>query len=340
MPWAIGSDANPNAANNITLAGRLAPLTTESFINIPNDVQVLGQMQRINAHEKNTFTAIAREYNLGYNELRIANPNVDPWIPGADTAVFLPTMFVLPDAKRDGVLINLPSMRLLHFKQASTTNSHLVITSYPIGIGREGWATPTGEFHITEKTRNPNWYPPASVRKEHADLGNPLPAIVPSGPDNPLGLFKMRLSEPDYLIHGTNKPSGVGMRVSHGCIRLYPENIAALFESVPSKTPVRIINQPALAGWRNGELYLEVHPPLAEDERDLAVLAHAQIEKALAMQNGNIPLNQQSIDTVIRERRGLPFPITTGTDLESYLTTARAIENIVPLQVNQETASR
>ncbi len=344
LPWEK-TGGEDDSANYSAGTQALPPLTTKSFINISNDVEILGELQRIKAHDKNTFSAIAREYNLGYNELRIANPTVDPWLPGADTPVYLPTMFVIPDVERNGIVVNLPSMRLLHFKTGATPStskqSHLMIASYPIGIGREGWATPTGTFHITEKTKNPNWYPPASVRAEHLALGDPLPAVVPSGPDNPLGFYKMRLSQPDYLIHGTNKPSGVGMRVSHGCIRLYPENIEALFESVPPKTSVQIINEPVLAGWRGDELYLEVHPLLVEDDRDLAALAHAAIEKALAEKSTKPTFNRQLVDTVIAEKRGLPFPITGGSpDIETFLKTARPVVNLVPLQPAQQTASR
>ena len=317
------------------------PLSTEIFIDIPPSVEVLGGLQVIKARNDNTLARIAREYALGYEEIKIANPAVDPWLPGDNTPIYLPTMMIVPEAEREGIVINLASMRLLHFKKSAFNDFSFAIESYPIGIGREGWATPEGNFHITEKTRDPNWYPPASVREEHAQMGDPLPKIVPPGPDNPLGRFKMRLSSPEYLIHGTNKPSGVGMRVSHGCIRLYPEHIADLFETVSQKTAVSIVNQPVLVGWHADELYLEVHPQLAEDERELTTLAASQIANALERAPRSVNVNRALVSEIIAQQRGIPIPITTTIqDTPAFLATARMTENRVPLAEPQETAAR
>ena len=248
---------------------------------------------------------------------------------------------VLPDTDRQGVVVNLPTMRLLHFQSSSSIGSLQTIENYPIGIGREGWATPIGQFHITQKVADPNWYPPESVRKEHAEMGDPLPRVVPPGPDNPLGRFKMRLSNPEYLIHGTNKPSGVGMRVSHGCIRLYPENIAELFQNAATKTKVRIINQPVLVGWHEQNLYLEVHPLLVEDQRDLQALANELITDALNNKALEINVNQELVTKIVNEQRGVPFPITSSVaNIDGYLTKARLSENIVPSAAPAKTASR
>ena len=324
----------------------LPPLSTNLFIDIPESVETLGALQMIQARPDNTLAAIAREFGLGYDEIKLANPSVDPWLPGENTRIYLPTFLIVPQAKREGIVINLPNMRLLHFNQSVRGDSSLVIASYPIGIGREGWATPQGRFHITEKTRDPNWYPPESVRKEHAEMGNPLPKIVPPGPENPLGRFKMRLSNPEYLIHGTNKPSGVGMRVSHGCIRLYPEHIADLFETVAEQTTVQIVNQPVLAGWYKQELYLEVHPLLTEDNRDLSELAEQQIAEALQRGSGNIKPGNANVDKklvaeIVAEQRGIPIPITANIEnTESFLATARLTQNMLPNVPAQKTAAR
>jgi L,D-transpeptidase ErfK/SrfK len=326
-------------------APRLAPLETREFTQVADETEVLGALQVLFARDENTFAALARTYDLGYQEMRHANPGVDAWLPGAGTPIYLPTMRVIPDVPRGGIVLNLPSMRLLYFSNEKASGASEVrsrVTSYPMGIGREGWATPTGEAHITEKKRNPNWYPPASVRAEHAALGDPLPAVVPPGPDNPLGHFKMRLSMPGYLIHGTNKPSGVGMRVSHGCIRLYPEDIETLFELVPSRTPVAIVNQPVLAGWRDGELYLEVHPPLSEDTRDMSLQTAIVIEAALLRAaRADAMLDADLIATIVAEKRGIPFPILQRElDPERYLSAARVIENVTVTPVEENTASR
>jgi L,D-transpeptidase ErfK/SrfK len=202
----------------------------------------------------------------------------------------------------------------------------------PIGIGREGWETPIGVAKVTQKVADPVWYPPASVRKEHAENGDPLPAIVPAGPDNPLGRYAMLLSIPGYLIHGTNKPAGVGMRVSHGCIRLYPEDIEALFRKVKTGTHVRIVDEPVLAGWADGELYLEVHPAL-DEMRDLAADAEKAIAAAIERAgNAEVVLNREAIERVVAERRGVPFPIgNTDRTLVEYLAASRIIDNTVPL---------
>ena len=340
------SETNPQGPGHSNGGQPHMPLSTALFIDIPASTEMLGGLQVINARGENTFASIARHYGLGYQELKIANPTVDPWLPGENTPIYLPTLTVIPDAPRNGIVINLPSMRLLHFTQSAMNGGSLTIESYPIGIGREGWATPEGNFHITEKTRDPNWYPPASVKREHAEMGDPLPDVVPPGPDNPLGRFKMRLSSPEYLIHGTNKPSGVGMRVSHGCIRLYPEHIADLFDNVSTRAKVSIVNQPVLAAWFQGELYLEVHPPLVEDNRNLAELAHQALAHALARNpnagTDNLALNEATVAEIIREQRGIPIPVTrhSGTT-ESFLANARkTLNQTQATPPAQETAAR
>lgn len=225
---------------------------------------VVGEPQIITARYEDTFSDIAREYGLGYDELVEANPGIDPWLPGEGTRVLLPTQHVLPDAPRRGIVLNIAAKRLFYYPAVEEGQRTMVLT-YPVGIGRVGWNTPEGVARVVSKVENPTWTVPASVRREHAQKGDPLPPVVPPGPDNPLGQYAMRLSLPSYLIHGTNKPYGVGMRVSHGCVRLYPENIAVLFALVPVGEPVNIINEPYLVGWRGGEVYLEAHPPLEDD---------------------------------------------------------------------------
>ncbi len=314
---------------------RHPPLPTRHFDAVTPDREVLGGVQRLIGQHENTFVQLARDFNLGFDELELANPGVDPWIPGEGTPIVLPTMNVLPAVPREGIVLNLPSMRLFYFdaeKDAEAESTDVRrITSHPIGIGRQGWATPTGEAEIIEKAREPTWYPPASVRAEHAQLGDPLPSIVPPGPDNPLGHFAMRLSMPGYLIHGTNRPPGVGMRVSHGCIRLFPEDIEALYERVPPGTPVNIIDEPVLAGWRDGELYLEVHAPLAEDERDLIEQAGRVIDAAFQRAEVEpVPIDAELIARIVEERRGIPFPVLTPEhDIDGYLASARLVENLV-----------
>jgi L,D-transpeptidase ErfK/SrfK len=203
-------------------------------------------------------------------------------------------------------------MRLFYFPEPEGEGPQEVIT-HPIGIGREGWRTPQGKFRIIEKVENPVWRVPASIRREHAAMGDPLPAVVKAGPDNPLGAHAMRLNRPQYLLHGTNKPYGVGMRVSHGCIRLYPEDIAQLFPDVPVGTPVRIVNQPYLAGWRGGQLYLEAHKPLAEDAKRWKG-SLKPMEQLVSEKLGRSPatVDWDRARKVAQTGLGVPFPITAG----------------------------
>ncbi|MFQ5634494.1 MAG: L,D-transpeptidase family protein, partial [Gammaproteobacteria bacterium] len=223
--------------------------------------EVIGELQVVHSDQEDTFVDIARAYGLGYDELIAANPTVDPWLPGADTPVVLPTRFILPRAPREGLVLNIAAKRLFYYPPAGEGQPQTVET-YPIGIGRAGWATPTGATTVITKARDPIWYVPASVRREHREAGDPLPRQVPPGPDNPLGSRVLGLGIPGYLIHGTNKPAGVGMRVSHGCVRLFPENIEHLYDRVEIGTPVRIVNQPYLFGRDGDDLLFEAHAPL------------------------------------------------------------------------------
>jgi L,D-transpeptidase ErfK/SrfK len=219
-----------------------------------------GHLETFTTRYEDTFAALGNRLALGYLELVKANPGVDPWLPGEGTTIILPRRYVIPDeAQRRGIVINLAELRLFYFPK-----DRPVVVTYPIGIGREGWSTPTAETVVVGKKKGPSWTVPESIMKEHAEEGDPLPPIIPPGPDNPLGGYAIYLGLSGYLLHGTNKPYGVGMRVSHGCIRLYPENIEQLFGQIDPGTPVRIIDQPYKAGWLKGELYVQVHPPLAE----------------------------------------------------------------------------
>jgi L,D-transpeptidase ErfK/SrfK len=332
-PPRAAAPATPDPA-----APRLAPLDTRHFELKPGQ-EVVGTTQVIFARYENTFSAIGREYNLGFEEMRRANPGVDQWLPGEGTPLYLPTQTILPDAPQKGVIVNVPAMRLFYFTTEKSAADPAVsvtkVTSHPVGVGSEGWGTPFGEGKVTGKARDPVWYVPASVRKEHAERGDPLPSIVQPGPDNPLGKYAMTLSMPGYLIHGTNKPAGVGMRSSHGCIRLYPEDIEALFGRVGRGTEVRFVNQPVLAGWHEGQLYLEIHPPLAEETHDLLAEAEAALLRALERGGpaaATASLDRAAIERIVAEQRGIPFPVLrSNRTLEQYLAAARIVENTVEI---------
>ena len=212
---------------------------------------MIGELRQVAAAHEDTLLDLARDNGLGYVEMIAANRGIDPWMPGESTAVVLPTAHILPDAERQGLVVNLGEHRLYYFGPPGSEP-----VTFPLGVGREGWGTPLGTTEIVRKKERPTWYPPESIRAEKPHL----PKVVPPGPSNPLGSHALYFGWPKYLIHGTNMPWGVGRRVSHGCIRLYPEDIERLFEIVPIGTPVAVIDQPVKIGWFDGELYVEAHP--------------------------------------------------------------------------------
>jgi L,D-transpeptidase ErfK/SrfK len=233
----------------------------------PEGQSVVGQVQIVEAQYEDTLSDIGRRFGIGYEEIVAANPGVDPWLPGAGLSIKIPSQYVLPDVPREGIVINLPEHRLYYFPPANSKTGAVVVT-YPISVGKMDWKTPLGLTRVVDKRVKPSWTPPESVRKEHEEDGRPLPKVVPPGPDNPLGEYAMRLGIPggSYLIHGTNKPVAVGMPVTHGCIRMFPEDIEQFFKLVKVNTPVRIVHQTLKAGFDGEQLYFEVHLPLEGNE--------------------------------------------------------------------------
>jgi len=232
---------------------------------LDSDSDLVGRLSKLTSSYEDTMVDIGRANSLGFEELRRANPGVDPWLPGEGTELVLPTAFVLPRAERRGLVVNIAEYRVYFFYREG--DQQFVATA-PASIGRMDWATPLGRTKIVARAERPSWYPPDSVRQEYAEDGRDLPRVVPPGPDNPLGEYALRLGLPGYLIHGTNRPAGVGMQVTHGCIRLFPEDIEWLFPRALVDTPVQIVNQPVKFGWIGDELYLEVHPPLESSKKD------------------------------------------------------------------------
>ena len=249
----------------------------------PEGFDVIGSVSTVTARHEDTLVDIARRHGLGYEDIVRANPDVNVWVPGDGTEVVLPTRYVLPPGPRKGLVLNLAEYRLYYFSETKSGDTAYVMT-YPISIGRMDWETPLGVTKVISKVRNPSWYVPQSVLDEHAADGRPLQKIVPPGPDNPLGKHAMRLGLPGYLIHGTNRPAGVGMRVTHGCVRMFPEDIEYLFAQIDLNTPVRIINEPIKIGWDGDQLVMEVHPLLemAMPESSDAATPEANAEDANA----------------------------------------------------------
>jgi len=301
---------------------------------------LIGTVQVTRAEHEDTFVDLARRFNVGYEELVRSNPGVDPWLPGEGREIVLPTQHLLPNAPREGVVINLAAMRLYYFPKVGKGENPIVYT-FPIGIGRVGWATPVGSTRITRMAKNPSWRPGPGVRREHRENGEILPAVVPAGPDNPLGTRAMYLGWAGYLIHGTNKPAGVGLRSSHGCIRLFPEDVEFLYDLVGPGTKVTVVNQPFVFGWHEGQLLLQAFDVLEDDPRNwktarqklLTRALAARLEKRLKAQGDSI--DWAAVSRVSHEPRGVPLAVSRGIEnFDAVVARATRVRNALPIGAN------
>lgn len=270
---------------------------------------LVGMMNSAEVRDGDTFVDLARAHDLGYENLERANPGIDPWIPPPGTRLQIPQFHVLPDAPRQGVVINLAELRLYYFRTDPKQGAP-VVGVYPIGIGRDLAPTPIASTRVVAHIPNPVWYPPASIRDEHAENDKPLPAMVAAGPNNPLGQYALKLDLPGYFIHGTNKPYGIGMRVSHGCIRLYPEDIKQLFGQITNGTTVTIVDQPYKAGWYKGRLYFEAYPPLAGTDFSQRNLTPAIKVVMMATQGREVQVDWDKVTRAAVAATGIPAQVS------------------------------
>lgn len=289
--------------------GIAMPAVADTFL-LPEQGDLVGKLSTDVCSRDDTLPDIARRHDLGFNQIVLANPTVDTWLPGEGTRVTIPGQYLLPNAPRQGLVLNLAEMRLYYYPPRNGAERGVVIT-HPVGIGREGWTTPTGRTSIVAKIKDPVWIPPQSVRDEHADDGEELPEVVPAGPDNPLGLFALRLAWGNYLIHGTNKPYGIGLRVSHGCVRLYPEDIETLFELLPLGTPVTVVDQAFKTGWHDGKLYLQAYPHQFLDNQKVHAPLTDAVRAVVAASGGrdDIEVDWQKVVAVAKQANGIPVPV-------------------------------
>ena len=311
------------------------PTATHRFA-IDATTEIVGYVQKTVVGADDTLPDIARRFDVGYEEMLLANPGVDPWLPVPGREVVVPTQFVLPMAPHEGVVVNVAAMRIFYYAPRKKGEPQVLYT-HPIGIGRVGWKTPEGTARIVSRTKDPVWVVPKSVRDEHAEDGDMLPATVPAGPDNPLGQYMFRLSWPSYLIHGTNKPYGVGMRSSHGCMRLYPEDIAVFFDLIPIGTKVTVVNQPYLFGSSRGVLYMQSYAVMEDDSRDwnknrkrlLANVLPAKLRKTMSESDNGI--DWQRVGDLAHSPRALPVPVA-GADagIESVISQSALVANTLP----------
>jgi L,D-transpeptidase ErfK/SrfK len=311
------------------------PVPTHEFV-IDANTDIVGVVQKTQATKEDTLTDIARRFNVGYEEIVRANPGVDPWLPGENTEIVIPSQFILPNAPREGIVINAAAMRLFYYPKVKKGEPQVVHT-YPIGIGKVGWKTPEGTTKVVRRQKDPTWRPTASIIKEHLkERGEKLDPVIGPGPDNPLGRYAFYLGWPTYMIHGTNKPAGVGLRSSHGCIRLYPEDIEQLFELAPIGTQVRVVNQPFLFGWHDGALHIQAFDVLEDDPRDWKKAQAKLLNKALAERiKKELEARKEKIDwdavaKLSHEPRGIPVSVTGGPDqLDAIVAKATIVQNKV-----------
>lgn len=270
---------------------------------------MIGSIRQYSVVKGDTFLDLARFYGLGYNELEQANPGVDPWIPAFKSqTVILPTAWIIPQGAHQGVVVNIPEMRLYYFHPHKDGEPQLV-TTYPVGLGRDEWRTPKGKFKVQGKTKNPTWIIPESIRQEHIrERGDHRTMIEGGAADNPLGKYRLELTMPGYRIHGTDIPWGVGMQVSHGCVRLYPEDIEALFPVIPVGTPGEFIYEPVKIGARDGHVYAEVSPDIYRLVPDL----YAEAERLVSELGWQDVVDHAALRRVVEAKNGVPTDITIG----------------------------
>ena len=274
----------------------------------PGD-SVIGEITTELGDPQDTLSDVARRHNLGWDAIRHANPDIDAWMTPKGVTVVLPTQFVLPAATpREGLVLNLAEMRVYYYPPAKAGQAREVIT-YPASIGRMDWRTPLGATRVVRKQKDPVWNPPASIKREHAEKGDILPDSVPAGEDNPLGEYALYLGHSGYLIHGTNRPYGIGMRVTHGCVRLYPEDVEDLFHRVPVGMKVLIVDEPFKAGWLDDTLYLEAHPKFNEEETeqrtDISPVRQVIMDAVKGQTHSEIEWSE--IELIARENAGVPI---------------------------------
>ncbi|HAK35139.1 MAG TPA: L,D-transpeptidase [Pantoea sp.] len=291
--------------------GLAAPAFSTEYPLPAADSRLIGENQLTTVpDDKRPLEAIAAKYQIGLLSMLEANPGTDPWLPKAGTQLVVPQQMLLPDTPREGIVVNLAELRLYYYPKGEDK-----VIVYPIGIGQLGAATPVMVTSISQKIPNPTWTPTVNIRKRYAKDGITLPAVVPAGPENPMGLFALRLARGsgNYLIHGTNADFGIGMRVSSGCIRLRPQDIEALFNSVPKGTRVQVINQPVkYAVEPDGKRYVEVHQPLSHSDKDDPQTMPIALSPAMKKFIKSPQSDGALIKAALERRSGMPVLVSSG----------------------------
>lgn len=281
-----------------------------------NPTTVIGALDAYIIEDGDTLLDVGRRYDVGYNEIVAANPGVEAFLPPAGEVVVIPTDYILPDASYEGVVVNIPEMRLYHYHGGASRDASgsFLVTTYPVGLGRDDWRTPEGRFKIRGKTENPTWVIPESIRAEHIrERGDDRTFIAGGDPENPLGKHRLELTLPLYALHGSNMPWGVGMQVSHGCIRLYNEDIAELFREIRVGSPGEFLYQPVKVGIRDGMIWVEVHP----DIYGLRPNPEADADGILQRRGWSDRVDREKLRKALAEQTGMPTVISRSASLET-----------------------
>lgn len=255
---------------------------------------VIGRATRHEVKKGQTLLDIAKEYGLGYNEIADLYPDIDPWLPPVGKKIVIPSQWILPKTTENGIVVNVAELRLYYF-----INGNLAKT-FPVGIGDLDWVTPTGEYQIGLKQVNPVWHVPTSLREKYGVK------TMPPGPENPLGQYWMGLGDSHYGIHGTPMPWSIGRPATHGCIRLYDEDIKTLYRTVPSGTPVKIVYEPIKFGTLHGKLYIEIHPDIYGRFENLEEYGQQLLKDKQLTEKVNMFRFVKALD----RKDGLPIDIT------------------------------
>jgi L,D-transpeptidase ErfK/SrfK len=326
---ALKTDSKGTLALAALLLAVLSPPALATVFSLEEtDGSLLGREERVVTRYEDTLYDIARRFSLGSEEIVRVNPGMDPWLPGAEREIVIPGQRILPQGPREGIVVNLPEHRLYYYPPVKK-GERPVVRTYPISTGKMDWKTPLGVTRIVSKQEKPNWYPPPTVLAEHEAKGDPLPKVVPPGPDNPLGEHAMRLALPGgaYLIHGTNRPAGVGMQVTHGCIRLFPEDIAELYGFVPVNTKVNLIDQPTKVGWMRGTLYIERHPLLeGANDPGPGEFGTVQAKVAATAEGRPVDVDWDAVAHAFGVQSGVPAPVSAPKEKRRGVTAASSVD--------------
>ena len=272
-----------------------------------------GHMQTYRIAPKDTLLDVARNAGLGFQEVKDANRYVDEWIPPAGDDVTVPTRWILPSGRLQGIVVNVPEMRMFMFPQRTAPGQYVPVRTWAIAIGADETPSPTGSFRVTSKDKNPTWYVPDSIYRTMEKKRR----VIGPGPDNPMGEYRIRLSKGLYSIHGTDTPWAIGRQTTHGCLRLYPEDIGELYAMVTPSTSGTLVYEPVKLGMDQGRVFVEVHDDVYKRfpslEREAFRLVRAAGVESL--------VDPAGLRQAVRAREGVPIDVTRDRSAPPLLRT-------------------